>query len=170
MLQIFFVYLVLGECFATHGYHNTHLQLAMSRGAQCHVNDYTPNMIYKLLLSRYVDRLAPSLFLEFRVTGWAKRQTCFPCWKKLQNAREPSDNANRKTARIHIVTVWRWNLASGKHEQLKPHLNTLRLERPRFFVYSILAFNFWTASFLNETLKTIFLLYCFPICQFNCWL
>ncbi|CAB4024621.1 Hypothetical predicted protein [Paramuricea clavata] len=43
-----------GECSATQGYHNTHLQLALSRGLKCNPNDNPPNVKCSFLLNRYV--------------------------------------------------------------------------------------------------------------------
>ena len=48
-----YVYLMPGESAAIQGYHNTHLQLAMSRGLKFHSNNiHPPNVKCALLLSR----------------------------------------------------------------------------------------------------------------------
>ncbi|XP_028403579.1 uncharacterized protein LOC114526244 [Dendronephthya gigantea] len=49
-----FMALLEGECSATQGYHNTHLQVAISRGRQCHANDFPPNSKRTLLFNRYL--------------------------------------------------------------------------------------------------------------------
>ncbi|XP_028403580.1 uncharacterized protein LOC114526245 [Dendronephthya gigantea] len=43
-----------GECSTTQGYHNTHLQLALTRGLNCHPNDNTPIVKNGLVCERYL--------------------------------------------------------------------------------------------------------------------
>ncbi|XP_028403581.1 uncharacterized protein LOC114526246 [Dendronephthya gigantea] len=43
-----------GECSATQGYHNTHLQLALTRGLKCHPNDNDPLVKNALVCYRYL--------------------------------------------------------------------------------------------------------------------